>query len=102
MTGCLVGVVTRLAGGGSAAGVASGSDDGTGSAATFYSPRGIAVSTSGTVYVADTLNHLIRVISPTGTVVVVDHYLCWHIFILICLSRCGDSVGWWRECYWYY
>ena len=70
MCGCLVGVVTRLAGGGSAAGVASGSDDGTGSAAKFYNPRCIAVSTSGTVYVADSSNHLIRVISPTGKVVV--------------------------------
>ena len=58
--------MTRLAGGGSAGGVTSGSMDGASSAARFYNPSGIAVSTSGTVYVADTFNHLIRMISPTG------------------------------------
>ena len=62
----VVGVVTRLAGGGSAGGVATGAVDGTGSAATFNFPRGVAVSTSGTVYVGDSFNHLIRMISPTG------------------------------------
>ena len=62
----LVGVVTRLAGGGSASGVASGSVDDLGSAARFNGLYGIAVSTSGTVYVADFSNHLIRMISPTG------------------------------------
>ena len=61
-----VGIVTRLAGGGSAGGVAAGSVDGTGSAAMFYWPFGIVVSTSGTIYVADYNNHLIRMISPTG------------------------------------
>ena len=59
-------MVTRLAGGGSAGGVAGGSVDGTGSAAMFNYPSGVAVSTSGTVYVADYYNHLIRMISPTG------------------------------------
>ena len=63
----VLGVVARLAGGGSAGGVATGAVDGTGSAATFNFPRGVAVSTSGTVYVADLSNHLIRMISPTGT-----------------------------------
>ena len=66
MFACCLGVVTTLAGGGSAGGVASGSIDGTGSAAKFWYPVGIAVSTSGTVYVADTNNHIIRMISPTG------------------------------------
>ena len=64
---CVVGVVTRLAGGGSASGVATGSADGTGSAAMFKNPNGVAVSSSGSVYVADSSNHLIRMISPTGT-----------------------------------
>ena len=64
----MLGDVTRLAGGGSAGGVGTGSVDGTGSAALFNSPRGIALSTSGTVYVADRTNNLIRMISPTGTV----------------------------------
>ncbi len=58
------GVVTTLAG---TAGV-SGSADGTGSAARFNAPSGIAVSGLGTVYVADTYNHIIRVISPEGVV----------------------------------
>ena len=64
----MLGDVTRLAGGGSAGGVAAGSEDGTGSAARFSHPKGVAVSTSGTVYVGDYANHLIRMISPTGTV----------------------------------
>ena len=61
-----VGVVTRLAGGGSAGGVSAGSVDGTGSAARFHHPYGLAVSTSGTIYVADQYTHVIRMISPTG------------------------------------
>ena len=63
---CAIGVVTRLAGGGSAGGVSFGSVDGTGSAATFIYPLGVAVSTLGTIYVADYYNNLIRMISPTG------------------------------------
>ena len=68
-------MVTRLAGGGSAGGVAGGSGDGTGSAATFYRPSGIAVSTSGMIFVSDTGNNLIRQIFPTGTIIVV-----WNIY----------------------
>jgi IPT/TIG domain/NHL repeat/GYF domain 2 len=58
------GVVTTLAG---TAGT-SGSADGTGSAARFYSPRGVAVDGSGNVYVADTFNSTIRKITPAGVV----------------------------------
>ena len=58
------GVVTTLAG----TPEASGSADGTGSAARFSSPAGIAVDSVGTVYVADTLNGTIRKISPQGVV----------------------------------
>jgi len=39
----------------------NGSADGTGSAAQFYFPGGVAVDATGKLYVADTLNHLIRV-----------------------------------------
>jgi hypothetical protein len=60
----LAGVVSTLAG---LAG-SSGSADGTGSAARFYYPRGVAVDGSGNVYVADTYNHAIRKITPTGEV----------------------------------
>ena len=62
-----LGIVTRLAGGGSVGGVASGSIDGAGSAAMFYYPSGVAVSSLGTLYVADHYNNLIRMISPSGT-----------------------------------
>ena len=65
----MLGVVTRLAGGGSAGGVASGSIDGTGSAAKFNNPFYLCIDTMGTVYVADTFNHLVRMISPTGTII---------------------------------
>ena len=58
------GVVTTFAG---TAG-SSGSVDGTGSAARFFSPYGIAVDGSGNVYVADTKNYTIRKISPAGVV----------------------------------
>ena len=57
-----VGVVTRLAG------VSFGSVDGVGSAARFRDPYGISVDSVGNVYVAEYSNHLIREISPTGTV----------------------------------
>ena len=70
----LVGVVTRLAGGGSPGGVGGGSVDGTGSAALFYRPISVDVSTLGTVYVADFMNNRIRMISPTGTTVVITKW----------------------------
>ena len=58
------GVVTTLAG---LAG-SSGSADGTGSAARFNSPFGVATDSSGNVYVADSINDTIRKIAPSGAV----------------------------------
>jgi sugar lactone lactonase YvrE len=65
-----VGVVTTLAGN-----VGHGSADGTGSAAQFGSigswgpgPVGVAVDTTGNLYVADTYNSTIRKVTPTGLV----------------------------------
>jgi len=55
--------VTTLAGSGS-----SGSANGTGTAASFYYPSGVAVDGSGNVYVADRRNHLIRKITSAGEV----------------------------------
>jgi DNA-binding beta-propeller fold protein YncE/fibronectin type 3 domain-containing protein len=58
------GTVTTLAG---AAGQ-SGSADGAGAAATFYSPGGVAADAAGNVFVADTYNSTIRKITPAGVV----------------------------------
>ncbi|WP_438422715.1 cadherin domain-containing protein [Aquimarina macrocephali] len=57
------GVVTTLAGSG-----ISGSANGTGTAARFNGPRGVAVDASGNVYVSDYGNHRIRKVTPTGVV----------------------------------
>jgi hypothetical protein len=57
------GVVTTIAG---VAGT-PGSVDGTGSAAQFWQPQGVAVDNAGNVYVADTDNNTIRKITLVGT-----------------------------------
>lgn len=63
--------VSTLAGGyvpfGAIPGTAS-SADGNGKNAGFYHPAAVVVDTAGNTYVADTANHLVRKISPAGTV----------------------------------
>ncbi|HEX7926944.1 MAG TPA: NHL repeat-containing protein, partial [bacterium] len=46
----------------------SGSDDGTGAAARFFTPFGVTADVDGNVYVADRDNGTIRKITPTGEV----------------------------------
>jgi YVTN family beta-propeller protein len=58
------GVVTTLAG---LAGV-SGSVDGAGNIARFNAPAGVALDSAGNLYVADSFNHTVRTISPSGIV----------------------------------
>ena len=58
------GAVTTLAG---LAG-SSGSADGTGSAARFNNPSGVAVDSAGNVYVADTMNNTVRRVTASGAV----------------------------------
>lgn len=58
------GIVSTLAG---LAGQ-KGSADGSGAAARFRSPAGLAVDADGTIYIADAGNHIIRKISPAGVV----------------------------------
>jgi len=45
-----------------------GGTDGVAAAARFSGPSGVAVSAAGVVYVADTYNHVVRLISTDGTV----------------------------------
>lgn len=60
-------IVTTIAG---SPGVA-GDTDGTGSAARFNTPEGIAVDSLGNIYVVDSIRHTVRKISPSGVVVTI-------------------------------
>lgn len=61
------GTVTTIAGNGS-----RGANDGTGNAASFNTPAGIAVDKTGNIYVADENNNLIRKITQAGAVTTVS------------------------------
>ena len=78
--------MTRLAGGGSAGGTVSGSIDGTGSVAEFNYPHYLCIDTMGTVYVTDTGNNLVRMISPTGTIIAEYDLKCVYIVVSMRMS----------------
>ncbi|MEB3197804.1 MAG: carboxypeptidase regulatory-like domain-containing protein, partial [Candidatus Sericytochromatia bacterium] len=61
----LKGIVTTLAGS------TEGDSDGTGAAASFRGPFGLALAPDGTLYVADHYNHRIRKVTPEGAVMTV-------------------------------
>lgn len=61
------GVVTTFAGG-PGAGVGNLEQDGTGTAAVFSNPKGIAIDASGNLFVADNGGDTVREVSPTGLV----------------------------------
>jgi sugar lactone lactonase YvrE len=56
------GLVTTFAGG------SLGYKDDTGTSAQFSSPRGLALDAAGVLYVADSINHCIRKVTPEGVV----------------------------------
>jgi sugar lactone lactonase YvrE len=62
--------VTTIAGGGGVYGTTSngtlGFQDGAGGSALFYLPFGVAVDSTGNIYVADSFNHAIRMIAATN------------------------------------
>jgi sugar lactone lactonase YvrE len=62
------GAVTTFAGGGVFIPDAGGHVNATGTDARFYAPYGVALAPSGTLYVADQYNHVIRAITPGGVV----------------------------------
>lgn len=65
----LGGAVTTLTG--HALAEATGNADGTGPAARFTNPHGIVADANGNLYIADTDNHIIRKVTPTGVVTTV-------------------------------
>ena len=59
------GIITTIAGNGTAG---SAGDGGPAAAATFNSPMGLAIDSSGSLYIADTSNERIRKITPAGII----------------------------------
>jgi hypothetical protein len=71
--------VTTIAGG------TPGASDGSGTAAQFSYPYGVAVDTGGRVFVADQFNNAIRLITPVG--------VNWVVTTIAGQSSAGDSDG---------
>lgn len=96
------GVIQKLSASGvitSFAGVnATGATDGTGVAARFNSPYGLTSDASGNLYVSDTYNDTVRVVSPGGSVTTVAGTVGIDTSTLSCYAdgvtaTCGDGTG---------
>jgi trimeric autotransporter adhesin len=62
------GIITAIAGNGNAG---FSGDGGRATSAKLYMPNGVALDSSGNLYVADTRNHRIRKVIPDGTIITV-------------------------------
>jgi sugar lactone lactonase YvrE len=62
------GTITTIAGNGHSG---FSGDGGPATAAKLHDPRGLAVDSAGNVYIADSLNHRVRKVAPSGTITTV-------------------------------
>jgi uncharacterized protein (TIGR03437 family) len=60
-----VGIITTVAGDGVAG---NSGDEGPAKAASLYAPRGVTVDDNGNIYISDSGNHAIRLVTPDGVI----------------------------------